>query len=66
MRPRRYQLGDCLLAVPVPSLTPMARLPRFIIPGIPHHITQRGNGRAQTFFEDGDYAIARATPSLQE
>ena len=25
------------------------------MPGIPHHITQRGNRRQQTFFEDEDY-----------
>jgi putative transposase len=35
----------------------MARLPRIVIPGIPHHVTQRGNRRATTFFEDGDYAL---------
>jgi putative transposase len=35
----------------------MARLPRVVIPGIPHHVTQRGNRREQTFFEDGDYAL---------
>jgi putative transposase len=35
----------------------MARLSRVVIPGIPHHVTQRGNGRGQTFFEDGDYAL---------
>lgn len=35
----------------------MARLPRIVIPGIPHHVTQRGNGRQRTFFEDGDYAL---------
>jgi putative transposase len=35
----------------------MARLPRLVLPGIPHHITQRGNGRQQTFFEQGDYAL---------
>ncbi len=33
----------------------MARLARTVIPNIPHHVTQRGNGRAQTFFEEGDY-----------
>jgi REP element-mobilizing transposase RayT len=33
----------------------MARLPRLVLPGIPHHVTQRGNGRGQTFFEQGDY-----------
>ena len=35
----------------------MARLPRVVIPGIPHHVTQRGNGRARTFFEQGDFAL---------
>jgi putative transposase len=35
----------------------MARLPRLVIPGLPHHVTQRGNGRAQTFFEEADYAL---------
>ena len=35
----------------------MARLPRVVLPGIPHHVTQRGNGRQPTFFEDGDYAL---------
>lgn len=33
----------------------MARLARVIIPGIPHHITQRGNRKLETFFCDGDY-----------
>jgi putative transposase len=35
----------------------MARLPRLVIPGLPHHVTQRGNGRQKTFFEEGDYAL---------
>jgi putative transposase len=34
----------------------MARLARLVIPGMPHHVTQRGNRRQQTFFHDGDYA----------
>lgn len=33
----------------------MARMARVIAPGIPHHITQRGNRRQQTFFCDDDY-----------
>ena len=37
----------------------MARLPRIVLPGIPHHVTQRGNRREKTFFEDGDYALYR-------
>jgi putative transposase len=35
----------------------MARLARAVFPGFPHHVTQRGNGRAQTFFSDADYAL---------
>jgi len=34
----------------------MARLARLVIPGMPHHVTQRGNRRQQTFFNEGDYA----------
>lgn len=37
----------------------MARLPRLVLPGIPYHVTQRGNRRAQTFFEESDYALYR-------
>jgi putative transposase len=33
----------------------MARLARLVVPGVPHHVTQRGNRRERTFFEDGDY-----------
>jgi putative transposase len=33
----------------------MARIARVIVPGLPHHVTQRGNRRQQTFFHDGDY-----------
>ena len=33
----------------------MSRIARVVVPGYPHHITQRGNRRAQTFFSDGDY-----------
>ncbi|KRB85442.1 transposase [Sphingomonas sp. Root710] len=37
----------------------MARLARLVLPGIPHHVTQRGNRREQTFFEDADYTLYR-------
>jgi putative transposase len=37
----------------------MARLARIVLPGVPYHVTQRGNRRQQTFFEDGDYALYR-------
>ncbi len=33
----------------------MARLARVVVPGMPHHITQRGNRRQQTFFSHEDY-----------
>ena len=32
----------------------MARRPRFIVPGVPHHVTQRGNNRQDVFFSDQD------------
>lgn len=32
----------------------MARLARVVVPGIPHHVTQRGNRRQKTFFADDD------------
>lgn len=35
----------------------MARLARVVAPGIPHHVTQRGNRRQPTFFEDADYQL---------
>ncbi|CAA7621813.1 conserved hypothetical protein [Magnetospirillum sp. LM-5] len=35
----------------------MSRLPRLVVPGLPHHVTQRGNGRARVFFCDDDYAL---------
>ena len=33
----------------------MARIARVVVPGIPHHITQRGNRRLETFFSEADY-----------
>jgi putative transposase len=37
----------------------MARHARNVLPGVPYHVTQRGNRRQQTFSEDGDYALYR-------
>lgn len=37
----------------------MARLARLVLPDVPYHVTQRGNRRQQTFFEDGDFALYR-------
>ncbi len=33
----------------------MARLARVVVPGVAHHVTQRGNRRQVTFFNDDDY-----------
>ena len=38
----------------------MARMARVVVPGVPHHVTQRGNRRQTTFFEDGDYEIYKS------
>jgi putative transposase len=32
----------------------MPRTPRLVVPGLPHHITQRGNYRQPVFFSPGD------------
>src|SRR6185312_4333711 len=38
----------------------MARLARVVAPGLPHHVTQRGNRRQQVFFGEEDYRLYRA------
>ena len=35
----------------------MARIARAVAVGVPHHVTQRGNGRQQVFFTDRDREI---------
>ena len=37
----------------------MTRLARLVIPGLPYHVTQRGNRRGTTFFEDDDFLVYR-------
>ena len=37
----------------------MSRLARIVVPGLPHHVTQRGNRRERVFFGDEDYALYR-------
>ncbi len=32
----------------------MPRRPRFVLPGMPHHVTQRGNNRQDVFFSEQD------------
>ena len=35
----------------------MARIARVVLPGYPHHVTQRGNRRQPTFFREQDYKL---------
>lgn len=35
----------------------MPRVPRLVVPGAPHHVTQRGNRRQATFFTSWDYGL---------
>jgi REP element-mobilizing transposase RayT len=35
----------------------MIRIARGVVPGLPHHVTQRGNRRERIFFEEGDHAL---------
>ena len=37
----------------------MARLARVVIPGLPHHVTQRGIGRRKVFYNEADYSLYR-------
>lgn len=32
----------------------MPRMVRVVVPGVPHHVTQRGNNRQDVFFTDAD------------
>jgi len=35
----------------------MARMGRFVVPDLPHHVTQRGNRRQAVFFGEADYEL---------
>ena len=35
----------------------MPRVARLVLPGVPHHVTQRGNRRQRTFFSDEDFRL---------
>lgn len=39
----------------------MSRVARIIVPGFPHHVTQRGNGHADIFADDDDRQFYLAT-----
>jgi putative transposase len=47
-----YTTNPCLI-------TYMARLSRITVPGLPHHVTQRGNRQQVLFTEAEDYALYR-------
>jgi len=38
----------------------MARLARVVVPGVAHHVAQRGNRRQQTSFDEDDYRACLA------
>jgi putative transposase len=42
---------------PPSTIGRMTRLARAVVPGLPHHLTQRGNRRQQTFFGPDDYLL---------
>ena len=35
----------------------MPRLPRYVLPGVPQHIIQRGNNRQAIFACEDDYSV---------
>src|SRR5580700_484726 len=37
----------------------MTRFARMVVPGLPHHLTQRGNRREPIFFKNGDHEVYR-------
>ena len=37
----------------------MPRVARFVVPGLPHHVTQRANRRQRVFFSEADYRLYR-------
>ena len=37
----------------------LARIARVVVPGLPHHVTQRGNRREPVFFAPDDYRLYR-------
>jgi putative transposase len=38
----------------------MARVARVVAPGVPHHVTQRGNRKQTTFFCEADYMVYKS------
>ena len=42
----------------------MARLPRYVLPGQPQHVIQRGNNREPIFAQAADYAFHLEKPKV--
>ena len=47
-------LWDALILLRIENAF-MPKFPRLVVPGYPHHVTQRGIRKQQTFFDDSDY-----------
>lgn len=43
--------------LPSRGLFRLARIARLVVPGLPHHVTQRGNRRMNVFFSDDDHLL---------
>jgi hypothetical protein len=54
--PNPQTAPSCRLSAPN-GYRPMARIARLVVPGQPHHVTQRGNRRLNVFFSDDDYQL---------
>jgi hypothetical protein len=66
--PERDQAGTLHFVVKsgkkVPACPPRAGRICKVIPGLPHHIRQRGNRRQQTLFNEGDWPWGSARAQL--
>jgi len=57
-----YRIAPCRCNHPANRLKEAqarARIARVVVPGLPHHVTQRGNRREPVFFEADDYRLYR-------
>ena len=53
------ETASCGIGAPFCVFTGMTRIPRLVVPGLAHHVTQRGNRRQTTFFRSFDYELYR-------
>ena len=62
MAAARMAAGEADTTAEIPAATAgggkgMARIARVVVPGLPHHVTQRGNRREPVFFGADDYRL---------